>query len=280
MANIAVIGICGMSYFMRADHFHDKGETVMASSFNCECGGKGFNQAIAAARMGAGVTYLGAIGADDDGKKCVSILENEGITAKMAVKKEHTSVAFILTDKQGENQVTEYMGAQLSKEDVEGFETEIAHSDILLIQQEVLKEVNLAAVKLAQKYNKRVILNPAPASEMTKALEKYVYLVTPNEQESKAIHLTGFKHSVVTLGDKGCIIDGEAFIPSIKAKAVDTTGAGDTFSGVLGACLAEGMELYRATEYATVASGISVTKKMVINAIPYKNEIERIIENE
>lgn len=276
MPKISVIGICGNSVFMHADHFHQRGETLTAQSVYEEIGGKGINQAVAAARMGAEVSFLAAVGDDKDGQTCIQVAEEEGIKGSFCVKKgERTTFAFILTDKNGENQVTVYRGAELDVEDVLLFEEEIAGSDILLLQQEVPVEVNEIAVQLAEKHGVKVILNPAPIREIPDVLAKEIYMITPNEQEKQAIDTVRFRNVITTQGERGCLINEEIRIPAIKIRAVDTTGAGDTFNGVLAVCLAEGMVLTDACKYAVTASGISVSREYVLNAIPYREEIER-----
>ena len=280
MTKISVIGLCGNSVFMYADHFHEKGETLVADSVYEEIGGKGINQAVAAKRMGAEVSFLGSIGDDTDGEKCIKVIKENGINAHLKVKKgKRTPLAFILTDKNGENRVTVHRSAELTSEDVADFESEIATSDILLLQNEVLPEVNLKATEIADKFGVKVILNPAPIGTIHEYVKEKAFLVTPNEQEEKAIG-SGFKNCITTLGEKGCIINGEEIIPAIKTTAVDTTGAGDVFNGVLSVCIAEGMALAEAAKYAAAASGISVGRKYVLNAIPYRDEIERMTENE
>lgn len=281
MAKISVIGICGNSIFMSVDHFHEKGETVNAHSVYEEIGGKGINQAVAAAKMGATVSFLGAIGDDADGEKCIDTAKQYGINGFFAVKKGvKTTFAVILTNKNGENQVTAFRSAQLSREDVMSFEEEIANSDILLLQHEVPEEVNEVAVELANKHKVKIILNPAPIRPISAKIQKSVFAVTPNEQEQKAIDINHFKNVITTLGDKGCSINNEKFIKAIDVKPVDTTGAGDTFNGVLAVLLAEGKDLETATRYAVLASGLSVTKSGVLNAIPTREEIERKISDE
>ncbi|MEN6313757.1 MAG: ribokinase [Clostridiaceae bacterium] len=281
MVKIAVIGICGKSVFMRVDHFHHMGETLIADSIFEEMGGKGFNQAIAAARMGAGVSLLAAVGGDMTGEKCGEILAENNVKACLAMKKGKSSaIAYILTDRSGENQVTEYQSAELCEEDVAQFEEEIAGSDILLIQQEVPKGVNRMAVEIANSYRVKVILNPAPPRAVDDFLAASVFMVTPNRQEATAIDCKRFKNYIITLGSDGCCVNGNIKIPPIDVRPIDTTGAGDTFNGVLAVCIAEGMALEEAARYAVTASGISVSKKNVINAIPYRNEIERRMKNE
>ena len=281
MAKISVIGICGNSIFMDVDHFHENGETLVANSFHEEIGGKGINQAIAAARMGARVSFLGAIGDDSDGEKCKQTAIDYGINGCFAVKKgSKTTFAVILTDKNGENQVTGFRSAQLEKQDVLDFEGEIASSDILLFQHEVPEEVNEVAVEISKKHNVKVILNPAPIRPVSEKIAKSVFAVTPNEQEKKAIEINRFKNVITTLGNKGCSINDNIFIKAIDVKPVDTTGAGDTFNGVLAVCLAEGKTLEESCKYAVCASGLSVTKKGVLNSIPTREQIERMMLDE
>lgn len=276
MSKISVIGICGNSIFMHADHFHKQGETLTADSVFEEIGGKGINQAVACARMGAEVSFLAAVGEDTDAKACMRVAKDNHFKGCFHEKQgERTTFAFILTDKSGENQVTVYKGAQLTCEDVLDFEQEIATSDILLLQQEVPDAVNLLAAKIAEKYNVKVILNPAPIRSISDEMAGLVYAVTPNEHEQQAINAQHFKNRITTLGKKGCMINETTFLPAMKSLAVDTTGAGDTFNGVFAVCIAEGMDLKKACKYAIVASGISVTRRHVLEAIPYRKEIER-----
>ena len=236
-------------------------------------GGKGINQAIAAARQGAQVSFLCAVGEDDAGKKCAQLLEDEGIKACVKVKKgENTTMAVILTDKEGENRVTVFRDAELSAEDVKDFEVEIASSDILLLQNEVPEQVNSEAVKIAEKYGVKVILNPAPPREN---VPENLFMVTPNEQEKAFINPGKYQNCITTLGGDGCDINGEIHIPAMPAEVVDTTGAGDTFNGVLAVKIAEGTELAEAAKYAVAASSISVSRKYVIDSIPTKEETER-----
>ncbi len=280
MAKISVIGISGASYFMTVDHFHENGETLAADTIHCEMGGKGINQAIAAARMGAEVSFLAAVGNDDGGRKTEECCRENGIRCTLIKKAVPTATAFILTDKSGENRVTVYRGAELEALDVDFFEKEIKTSNVLLLQNEVPEEVNVRAVKIAERYGVKVILNPAPARSLSDGLVRRVWLVTPNEQESKFIDFDLFPNTVVTLGKKGCLINGTTTVPATPDKPVDTTGAGDTFNGVAAVCIAEGMSLEEACRFGNTASGISITRKYVIDAIPTREEIERKMRNE
>ena len=274
MAKIAVIGIAGMSVFMRVDHFHAEGETLHADSLLTEIGGKGINQAVAAARMGAEVCFLAAVGDDAAAAECAATAEQDSICAHWAVKKgKKTPFAYILTDKKGANRVTVYQDAHLSPADVDGFAERIASADILLLQNEVPEQVNARAIAIARSHGVRVIYNPAPPRRISEALARDIFLVTPNEQEAQALPPFAFAHCITTLGGEGCDVDGEVRIPATSARAVDTTGAGDTFNGVLAAAIAEGATLADAARLATCAAGISVTRRGVLTAIPYRNEL-------
>lgn len=280
MGKIAVIGICGNSMFFQIDHFHQKGETLSANSLYEEIGGKGINQAVAAARMGSEVSFLGAVGNDVIAEFCENVLAENNIKSCLAQKEGgHTATAVILTDGNGENQVTVYRGASLNVEDVVQFESNINQADVLLLQQEVPIDVNLKAIELAEKHGVKVILNPAPPYDSEK-LYANVFMVTPNEHEAKYIEELTYENKVVTLGNKGCIINDNIEILPIKTECLDTTGAGDTFNGILASCIACGMDIQKACRMANIGAGISVSRKNVLDAIPYKNEIERIMNNE
>ena len=277
---IAVVGICGNSIFLPVEHFHAPGETLTALSCFEEVGGKGINQAIAAARFGAQVSFLAAIGDDESGRSCARQIEQTGVCSTFVCRKgEKSTFAFILTDKTGENRVTVYRGAQLQEADVAAFEEEIAQSRVLLLQNEVPEAVNIAAAKIAKKHGVTVILNPAPARPICDELAKLLDVVTPNEQEAEATQNHSFPTRVVTLGAKGCCINDNITIPAYPVDAVDTTGAGDTFNGVLAACLAEGKEIEEACRVAVAAAGLSVTKRGVLQAIPHREDIERMIRH-
>ena len=273
---IAVIGICGNSIFLPVEHFHRPGETLTALSCFEEVGGKGINQAIAAARMGAQVHFLAAVG--DDGGSCIRQIEDTGVCGHFAHRAgEKTTFACILTDAQGENRVTVYRGAELTPADVAGFEDRIRESQVLLLQNEVPEAVNVAAARVARQHGVTVVLNPAPSRPISKALAELVDVVTPNEQELAAVKNLRLPLCITTLGAKGCRINETVTIPALPVEAVDTTGAGDTFSGVLAACLAEGKEIEEACRVAVAAAGLSVTKRGVLQAIPHREDIERMI---
>ena len=266
--------------FFDVPRFHSGGETIHADNFHEEWGGKGFNQAVAAARQDAAVTFLGAVGAPDV-KPLKEFCSKEGIRAALAAKKDETACAAILTDGTGETRVTVYRGAELSARDVDGFAGAIATADFLLLNNEVPEAVNLAAVELAARYGVRILFNPAPTRKLPKEILNAVSVFTPNEFEEESLFgelpcrsvemesgAEGFD-VVTTLGARGCRIrsTGEV-VPAPPAKAVDSTGAGDTFSAVLAVRLAEGESLRDACVAANAAAAEEVTVRYVMPSIP------------
>ncbi|MBQ6947942.1 MAG: ribokinase [Clostridia bacterium] len=274
MSKIAVIGMVGNSAFLSVPQFHRGGETVTAENVHFEPGGKGFNQAVAAARFGAEVSFLGAVG-EQGGAEIAAFAAAEGIDASFPAKAGQTAYAAILTDRTGANHVTVYQGAPLTVEDVDTFADRIAAADILLLNNEVPEAVNVRAVEIAKEYGVRVILNPAPARATCAYLLETVDLFTPNEFER--IALGNQTNMIVTLGEKGSLLVAENVIVPARSlgPTVDTTGAGDTFSGVLAAKWAEGVALQQAAECAALAAGISVTRPYAATSIPTRNEMDQ-----
>ena len=266
MARIAIIGLVGRSMFFEVPRFHSGGETIVAKSLYEEWGGKGFNQAVAAARQDAAVSFLGAVNAADS-KAIKDFCLKEGIRATLATKKKPTATAAILTDGTGETRVTVYPGAELEAKDVDGFAGSIAMADFLLLNNEVPEAVNLAAVAIAKQYGVKIVFNPAPARKLPKAIVEAVSIFTPNEFEAESLECGA--EIVTTLGAKGCrILSTGEVVPAPAVKAVDSTGAGDTFNAVLAVRLAEGEELREACVAANEAASQSVAVRFVLPSIP------------
>ena len=273
MARIAIIGLVGRSMFFEVPRFHSGGETITAKSLYEEWGGKGFNQAVAAVRQDAAVSFLGAVNAAD-AKGLKDFCVQEGVAATVVAKKKPTATAAILTDGTGETRITVYPGAELEAKDVDAFAGKIATADFLLLNNEVPEAVNLAAAEIAQKYGVKIIFNPAPARKLPKAILEAVSIFTPNEFEEESLEL-GAKslelgaEVVTTLGARGCRIrsTGEV-ISAPKVKAVDSTGAGDTFNAVLAVRLAEGETLHDACVAANEEAARSVAVKYVMPSLP------------
>lgn len=273
MSKVAVIGIVGNSVFLPVEKFHVGGETVEAKSVHFELGGKGFNQAVAAARYGVSVSFLATVGKDSY-NNVKEFLDNEKIDGTLIEKQENTAFAAIVTDAKGSNRVTVYQGAQLLAEDVAVFENAIKNADILLLNNEVAEEVNIKAIEIAKRYGIKIILNPAPARKTCDYILQNVDLFTPNEHET--LGLEEKENVIMTVGKRGCVVKkGNKTIPAVEiGSVVDTTGAGDTFNGVLVATLAEGQDLINAVMTANLASSIGVTRKYAVSSIPTRKEIE------
>lgn len=300
---VAVIGLAGQSAFMAADHFPAPGETIACSSLFFELGGKGYNQAIACSRMGVKTVFIGAVGDDANGAECKAALEKEGITACLIKKTEPTAYAVITTRVDSENTVSVYSGAAkcLCGEDLqrEEIRKELADCDYLLLQNELSAECLEASFALARQLQIPVIFNPAPADHIRKELFGGCEVITPNYGEAKtlagfaaeeevseedfleALRKLGVKKAVITMGSKGALlVDGKktSRIPAVSCgKAIDTTGAGDTFNGTLTAAFALGKSLEAAVKLAAIAAGISVTRRGAAGSIPLADELKEFL---
>ena len=293
---ITVMGLYGASIFMGVERFPKKGETVISREYLTEPGGKGFNQAVALARLGASVCFITAVGEDAFGKLCGDYLKAEGITDHFIKQcSKPTASASIIFDSQGTSRVIVFPGASqsLTCDDILKARSSIAQSEFLLLQNELSLETLYTAVDLARELGVRVILNPAPSGEFEPHLFQQVYALTPNEGEAAAlagmevgaspvelagrIHSLGARRVIITLGERGVLVSDGGRITRIEAmavRAVDTTGAGDTFNGALTFALARGFELRAAARYAVVASGLAVTRRGVMAAIPYRDDVD------
>jgi ribokinase len=260
--------LAGTSAFLRVPRFHVGGETVHADALHVEYGGKGFNQAVAAARWGAETSFLAAVGAADAGPMG-AVLDGEGIAHRLVVKEGASAYAAILTDPSGETRVTVCPGVRLVVADVEAFEDEISAAAILLLTNEVPEAVNVRAVELAARHGTKVVFNPAPARSLPETILRGAWLFTPNAFETAGLEAN--RNVVETRGGEGCFLraSGRRVPAKPVGEVVDTTGAGDTFNGVLAAELAGGAELERACAAANAAAGQSVTKCYVLPSIPF-----------
>lgn len=292
---IGIAGLSGMSVFMACDHFHAEGETVAAHSLRREPGGKGYNQAVAARRLGAQVVYCSACGDDADGQLCRRELDREGIESLWQIVDLPTAFAQILTDKSGGNRVTVYRGAadSLSADFVRQHQPLWRTCDLLLLNLECPLPALRELLQIGEEAGIPVVLNPAPALPLDPAFLRRFYLLTPNEQEAslllqlpEAIREPAqlareflrqqYRRAVVTLGHRGALVVEKghaALFPARSVSAVDTTGAGDCFNAALSVCLAQGKPLFDAVEYATNASAYSVQRPGVLHALPTAEEL-------
>jgi ribokinase len=290
---ITVIGSINMDLVTSTNQIPKVGETVLGNSFHTIPGGKGANQAVAAARLGGDVTMIGAVGNDSFGKTLVDQLTNQGINTKniMVVNDVSTGIASILLS-EADNSIIVVPGANnhITPEVIENHEDKIRTSNILLVQLEIPLESVIRAVELAKKHGIQTIVNPAPIQKLPKELLEMVDYLTPNEHEQAMLfasidgtdqELAKLKEKcIVTKGSEGVMIykNGEKIeIPSFQVEAVDTTGAGDSFNGALAVAICEGLEIEEACRFANVVGAISVTKLGAQTGMPTKKEVEEFL---
>jgi len=302
---ILVIGSYNVGFSFRLDRLPAWGETIIGRNFTVSNGGKGANQAVAAARLGGKVSFIGCVGRDDYGTAGIRMLQNEGIhTHYVRISEQsHTGVGFIFLNDQGENCIVVDPGANydLLPDDLEEH-PEFASSDLLLVQLESRIDTIRRAMEIGRELGKTVLLNPAPAREGLDDLIRLATIVTPNESELLILNgedpsqkLTeeqcerlarrliglGPEAVVVTRGEQGAMLvtkektDASFLVPTVQA--VDTTGAGDSFNGALAAALAEGKKLTEAVQFACFAGAFCVTKQDVIPALPTRAQLEQFL---
>jgi ribokinase len=296
-ALVCVLGSANMDLVVTASRAPKLGETVTGSQFAQIPGGKGANQALAAARAGADVRMMGAVGNDGFGSRIREVLEADGVdTTGVLVVEEPTGTAHIVVDSAGENAIVVVPGANGSMRTLTDEHREVIKaSDVLLLQLELPSEiVNQAAIWGAE-HGTRVVLTPAPVAPLTDDLLRAVDLLVPNEHE--AAQITGQDDArtaaqtllsrgpgavAVTRGSRGCLYaDGADVmkVPALEVPAIDTTAAGDTFVAALTVALAEGRTVHDSLEWATAAAAISVQRRGASTSMPYRPEIEALVSD-
>ncbi len=300
MKNIVVIGSSNTDMVVKTSHLPVPGETVLGGDFFMNAGGKGANQAVAAARYGNRVVFVAKTGNDLFGEQVrKSMKEDSIVTDYVFIDEEHPSgVALITIDQKAENCIVVAGGANmyLKPEDIDKAKEEILGGDVVLMQLETPIETVEYAAKMAAEAGVKVILNPAPApaEPLSKELISNLFLITPNRSEASrltgievtdlasaqraalALYDMGAKNVIVTLGSEGSLVyDGHMMmrVEAIKVEAVDTTAAGDTYNGVLASVIAEGKSLIDAVHEANIAGAISVTRMGAQPAAPTREEI-------
>jgi len=299
MAKILVVGSSNTDMVVKSAHLPFPGETVLGGQFFSFAGGKGANQAVAAAKLGGEVIFLAKVGNDALGKTAVEGFKKEGIDVSHIITdpKSHSGVALIMVENSGENCISVASGAngKFTKSDINDASELIGKADFVLVQLEIPLEAVNALIDKAFAVNVPVILNPAPAQPLSDEQISKLFIITPNETEAelltgvkvvdeasaakaaKILREKGAKLVIITLGAKGAFLLSdqiEILIPSIPVNAVDTTAAGDTFNGALTVALAEGMEIKDAIRFANQAAAISVTRMGAQSSQPYRSEIE------
>ncbi len=300
--SIVVIGSSNTDMIIKMPRIPKPGETILGGKFNTAAGGKGANQAVAAARAGGDVTFVARVGNDMFGRQAKEGFKKDNINVDHVLTdtEEPSGVALIFVDDKGENSIAVASGAnaQLSVKDVENAQDAILSADVLLMQLETPIETIRTAAGIAQDRGVKIILNPAPAQLLDNELLSMLDILTPNETEAEL--LTGIKVTditsaqkagnillekgldivIITLGSQGALLvtDEETeLISGFKVDTMDTTAAGDTFNGALAVGLAEGKELKESIRFANAAAALSVTKLGAQPSAPSRNDIEKML---
>lgn len=297
--SIVIVGSSNTDLVIETTQFPKPGETVMGGAFHTFAGGKGANQAVACARLGGNAYFIAKVGNDDFGKTAIEGFKKDGIHTDYIFKTSEypSGVAVILINSQGENEIVVSPGAnsQLNSSDLDSAKHIIAESDLILAQLEVPLQTVEHLLKISTKLNKKVILNPAPATPLSDEILSSLYVITPNETEAEiltGIKVTnessasqaasvlidkGVKNVIITLGEKGAYFKSasEAFlVPTNKVDVIDTTAAGDTFNGALTVALAEEKSFKEAIKIANLAAGLSVSKLGAQASVPFRSELK------
>ncbi|MCG2787216.1 MAG: ribokinase [Anaerolineae bacterium] len=301
---IVVVGSLNMDLVVRLPQIPRPGETLLGGVFKTFPGGKGANQAVAAARLGAEVALIGCVGDDSFGQSLRATLACENIDTNHVLVRPGgaTGVALIQVDAKGQNSIAVASGANfsLTSGDVEKAMQAIGDFDVLVMPLETPLETIYTAAQIASQKRIRVLLNPAPAQVLETNLLELVDVLLPNEHEvalmtdiplqsatdtrraAEKLLLMGAKNLLVTLGNQGArLFDGkthqETFIPAYPVQAVDTTAAGDCFVGALAVGLSEGKTLLAAAEFASAAAALSVTRAGAQPSLPDRNQVRQFI---
>jgi ribokinase len=300
--NIVVVGSSNTDMMIKVPRIPKPGETILGGKFTTAAGGKGANQAVAAARAGGKVTFIARVGDDLFGNQAIEGFKQDNINVENIKKdvNEPSGVALIYVDDQGENSIGVASGANavLSIKDVDEAVEKITSADILLMQLETPLETVTTAAAIAKQAGVKVILNPAPARELDDSLLNTISAITPNESEVElltgitvndlsgtekaAIKLLdrGLEIVIITLGSKGAYLktkDQSEFVPGFSVDAVDATAAGDVFNGALAVAMAENKPIRDAVLFANAAAALSVTKLGAQPSAPMKEEIAKFL---
>ncbi|MBN2215483.1 MAG: ribokinase [Bacteroidales bacterium] len=295
---IVVIGSSNTDMVIKVSRLPKTGETILGGKFYTTSGGRGANQAVAAARAGGDVTFVARVGNDMFGERAIASFEEEGIKTDHIVKDNDlpSGVAEIFVDENGHSMTAVASGANmnLSVYDIINAKQAIMDADIVLMQLEVPLKTLEYAVKLASDSRKRFILNPAPAQQLPISLLKTISVITPNEKEAEL--LTGIRVEdedsaedagrillskgvskvIITLGSQGAMVldsSGSELVTGFKINPVDTTAAGDIFNGALAVAIAESKNIFEAVKFANAAAALSMARIGAQSSAPGREEI-------
>ena len=295
---VLVVGSANMDMVVSTARFPRPGETVLGRSFAMFPGGKGANQAVACAKLGGTVTFIGRMGKDVFRDRLFDSMRHDGVTMTRVTIDPSlpTGIAVITVDRAGQNQIMVASGSNMAllPADIDRHKAAFGEARVLLVQLETPLPAVQRAVALATKKGLTVILNPAPARRLPKSLLKMVDYLTPNESElsvlsgrpvnslaaaeraARKLMDMGVRSVLVTMGAKGCMAvtaGGSRIFPSYKVRAVDTTAAGDAFNGALAFGLAAGLSLEAAVPFANGVAALSVTKMGAQSSMPGMKEV-------
>ena len=299
MPIITVVGSTNTDLVIQTPRFPEAGETIKGTDFKIFPGGKGANQAVAAARLGAEVNFITKIGQDDFGKKALQNFQSEGIKTDYILIDEHhpSGVALIEVDQQGQNCIVISPGANgnLTVEDIKPITHIIENSDVVLLQLEIPLQTVGFVMEIGSNSGSIVILNPAPAEKMPVEYLKNISFITPNQIEAEM--LTGLSAPdqdttfdwlmdkgvetvIITMGEKGAHFKSASDrgeVAGFKMKAVDTTAAGDAFNAGLAVAIAQGFSTREAIRFANAVGALSVTKMGAQPSLPSRVEVEKFL---
>lgn len=302
--DLVVIGSSNMDLVISLPRIPSVGETILGGKSSMVFGGKGANQAVAAARTGGRVLFITKLGDDIFGDNIKSHFNTEGLASDSILTDAHepTGIAQIFVSAKGENSIAVAPGANMNllPSDIQPFENLIKTAKVVLMQLEIPLETVAFITNLAADNNVKVILNPAPAQELGSDLLQKLWLLTPNESEAEL--LTGIKvvdlesaqqagaflvqqgvqNALITLGENGSLLcneNGAKHFKAFKANAVDTTAAGDVFNGALAVAITQNKSFEEAIPFGSAAAAISVSRKGAQTSIPHLNEVENLLKN-
>ncbi len=302
MGRVVVVGSLNMDLIVSSPRIPVVGETILGNGFRTAPGGKGANQAVAAARLGAQVGMVGCLGVDSFAADLKNSLEESGVDLTHVRRDAQTSsgVALITVDEAGQNSIVVVPGSNysLNAQDVQNAEALFMGAEVLLLQLEIPLEAVQRAAELARAHGVKVVLNPAPARPLPVELLKQVDFLVPNETESelltgmpvkslddasaaaRKLQELGAAAVILTLGAKGALLadkDGERLFPAFPVKAVDTTAAGDAFLGGLAAAFSEGRTLDEAVRWGNAAGALAATRIGAQPSLPQRTDLEKLL---
>lgn len=299
---LAVLGSINADHILNVQEFPRPGETITGQGYRISFGGKGANQAVAAGRSGADITFIACVGDDDVGRQVRRQLEQDNIDVAPveAIADSHTGVAMIFVNGHGENVIAIDAGANaaVTPDYLNKYRQRIVEADALLMQLETPLETIVAAAKLAKEHGTTVALNPAPAQALPDELLSRIDIITPNETEAErltgiavtgedeanraaaALHAKGIRTVIITLGSRGAwvSVEGEGqLVKGFRVEPVDTIAAGDTFNGAMMTALLEGRALLDAVRFGHAAAAIAVTRPGAQPSVPWRKEIDEFL---